>query len=189
MEKLSSDAPRQALPGNGGGNDRFAGMNWNFGADSGEMLSDPELFEGVRGRRVMAFLIDAIILFIVAGVLTGAGWVVVVFTFGLAAPLLPLALTLLPFAYHTWMIGSPGHATFGMRAMGLRVSCWNGNDPELPQALLQTVLFYGSILMTNFLVLLVSLFNERGRCLHDYLSGCVVINDVRRARLNPPSGS
>jgi uncharacterized RDD family membrane protein YckC len=46
------------------------------------------------------------------------------------------------------------------------------------------VVFWISVSMITPLVLLVCLFNERRRCLHDFLVGTVVINnDVRAASL------
>jgi uncharacterized RDD family membrane protein YckC len=154
---------------------------WNEDDDDGDFIdpfTDEGLFDGIRSKRVLAYLID---IFIIAAAVI-ALWVVgsfaVVLTFGLAKPLLLLASALLPLAYHTLTIGGRRHATFGMRALDLRVVCWNGNNPDYFQAALQTVLFYFSLSVTSVLILLVSLFNDRGRCLHDYLSGCVVINDA-----------
>ncbi len=65
-----------------------------------------------------------------------------------------------------------------MRALGLKVAVWNGRSPSYAQALLQTLLFYATVPATNGLVLLVSLCNDRGRCLHDILCGTVVVNMI-----------
>ena len=150
-----------------------------FGPDDGEAgvpPEAPELFAGVRSRRVVAYLIDLVIMGLLALAIAFVGGLIVVLTFGVASPLLAIGLAWLPVIYHTLLVGGEGDATFGMRVMGLRVVCWNGRRPGYVQALLQVGLFYISLALTNFLILLVSLFNRRGRCLHDYLSGCVVVN-------------
>lgn len=149
----------------------------NFEDNFIDPYDDEVLFDGIRSKRVLAYLIDVAIIVIAIVVLWFVGAFAVVLTLGLAKPLLVLATALLPLAYHTWTIGGPRHATFGMRALDLKVVCWNGNSPDYLQAALQTVVFYISISVTSVLILLVSLFNGRGRCLHDYLSGCLVIND------------
>jgi len=146
-------------------------------------LDLPELYDSVRRRRVLAYLIDVVIVAVLAVLLFVAGMLFVLLTFGAASPLLALALVLLPFAYHTLTIGGPDNVTVGMKVVGLRVVCWNGHRPGYLQAGVQTVLFYLSVGLTNFLILLVALFNPRGRCLHDYLSGCVVVNALVLPRL------
>lgn len=55
-----------------------------------------------------------------------------------------------------------------------------GGRPTTSQAFLTTVLFYASISLTAWLVLLVPLFTDRSRTLHDILAGTIVL---RRTRL------
>jgi uncharacterized RDD family membrane protein YckC len=162
-------------------------------AEAFDPLDVDEYYRSIRVRRAIAFVIDFIVIGILMGVLTATlavfGVIAIFMTFGLAQPLVVLALSLVPFtyiAYHTLMIGSSGNATIGMRIMGIRVLCWNGNTPSYAQAAIQTILFYVSISITSFVVLLLSFLNDRGRCLHDYLSGCVVINDIPQL---PPHGA
>ncbi len=150
--------------------------DWETGAP--ERLEDPGLYDGIRVKRVIAYLIDMVAIFVLAIVLYVAGGLLSVITLGVASPLVALAFTLLPFAYHTWLIGGPGNATLGMKAMGIRVIAWNGSDPGYLQAAAQTVLFYVTLTVGG-LLLLASLFSERGRCLHDLLCGSIVINDRR----------
>jgi len=139
-------------------------------------LDIPELYADIRSRRVLAYLIDIFVVVLLGALLVAAGALFVLLTFGAASPLLALALALLPLAYHTFTIGGPANATVGMRIVGLRVVCWNGHRPGYVQAFVQTALFYFSLAVASVLILLVALFNDRGRCLHDYLSGCVVVN-------------
>jgi len=135
-------------------------------------------FEGIRLKRVLAYLIDVLIVLALAGAWWLIGVVLSFITFFLFWPLVVTGAALLPFAYHTYCIGSERHATPGMRALGIRVAAWNGRNPSYLQAFIQTVLFYASLSGPQILILLVSFFNDRGRCLHDILGGTVVVNVV-----------
>lgn len=130
-------------------------------------------FEGIIGRRAVAFLIDAFLLALIAP----AALLFNILTLGLLSPLLALALGLLPLAYHTLLIATDRGATLGQRAMGLRVVTLNGNRVDLLQAFILTALFYLTLTVTGGLLLLWCLFDDRGRCLHDILSGTLIIRD------------
>jgi len=135
-----------------------------------------ELYEGIRTKRMLAYLLDVCIVLVLGLAWWGLGFVLSILTLFAAWPVVVTGAVLLPIAYHSYMIGSERHATFGMRAMGIRVVAWNGNDPTLLQGFVQTVLFYASMAFTGALILLVSCFNKQARCLHDFLAGTVVVN-------------
>jgi uncharacterized RDD family membrane protein YckC len=143
-------------------------------------LAQPELYEGVTLKRIVAYLVDAFVL----GLILVAAWFVTGFagllTFGLLLPFQPLVLGLIPIAYHTLLVGGERSATLGMRLLGLRVhSLIDGaGKPTMLQAGIQAVTFYGSMALTGSLVLLVVFFNRYRRTLHDYLSGTIVLNRV-----------
>ena len=141
-------------------------------------MSDPDLYDGIIARRVIGYFLDVLILLLVGGALWVALWVLTIVSLGLLSPLLALG-TALPLVYHTFFIGSGG-ATPGMRAMDVEVRTWTGKTPGYPEAFIQTVVFYVTVPATSMLILLVALFNDRHRTLHDFLSGTVV---VRRERL------
>lgn len=132
-------------------------------------------------RRVCAYVVDLVligVLWVIAFLLlTVAG----LLSLGLLFPVIPAALTLVPVAYHTLLIGGPWSATWGMMLFNLEVRSWTGARPGYWQALLMTLIFYTTIGLTGFLILVVALFNARHRTLHDYLSATVV---VRRTRLD-----
>jgi uncharacterized RDD family membrane protein YckC len=146
-----------------------------------EPLSDPALFDGIRSRRVLGYFVDLILI----ALLSVAVWFALVFagvlTLGLLLPILPIAVALVPLAYHTLQVCGPHSATVGMRLFGVEVRNWTGSRPDLLQAFLMTALFLTTIALTGSLILLVSLFNVRGRTLHDYLSGTVVVRAGRVA--------
>jgi uncharacterized RDD family membrane protein YckC len=136
-------------------------------------MSHPELFSGIVIRRVVAYIVDVIIL----GGAVVFLWFLVVMTLGLLGPIAALITSVLPLAYHSLLIGGPNSATIGMRMMGIEVRRLDGGRPDLAQAFLQTILFYATLALTG-LLLVVALFNSRHRCLHDWLSGTLTVNTL-----------
>jgi len=140
--------------------------------DGGFDVERDGLYDGVMGRRVIAFLIDLAII----GVILAAIWGLIFVTFFLLLPVLGPVMPLVPIAYHTLMIGGRRSATVGMQFMGIEVRNQAGQRPGLLQAFAMSALFYVSIAATSMLILLVALFNDRRHCAHDYLSGTLIIN-------------
>ena len=139
-------------------------------------VRNPELFSGVRSRRIFAFLIDVIAIAILT---FGAGIVVFflgIFTLGLGFLLYAILPTAVALAYVAFTLGGPLAATPGMRAMGLEMRLWYGAKPYPLLAAVHALLFWFSISLLTPLVLLVSLFSDRKRLLHDIVLGTVVIN-------------
>jgi len=131
---------------------------------------------GVIGRRIAAFMIDLFIM----GILWLVGWMLIIGSLGLLFPLVMLAFAAMPVIYSTILIASEGSATLGMRALGIRVFnlAENGGRPGLPQAFIQSALFYLSLYGTSGLLLVWCLFDDRQRCLHDILSN----TEIRRVQ-------
>ena len=142
-------------------------------------LTEPDLYDGVLPRRVIAYVLDLALILGLWVALTMAFGVAGILTFGALTPLGLVVLAVLPVGYHTIFIGRNG-ATPGMRVFDLEVRSWTGRPPDYSQAFLTTVLFYASASMTAWLVLLVPLFTDRNRTLHDILAGTIVL---RRTRL------
>ncbi len=143
-------------------------------------LDAPALFDGVLWRRVVAYLLDVTLI----ALLSLGAWLVFglagVLTFGALTQLGIVVLAVLPVGYHTVFLGRQG-ATPGMRLFDLELRAWTGRPPDYSQAFLTTVLFYASVGLTAWLILLVAPFTERRRTLHDLLAGTVM---VRHAHLN-----
>lgn len=176
---------RFTLPGakNGPNRSRSTDAAWPEepgGAGPYDPLQSAALFDGVLMRRVIAYVLDGILLCVVGLI----AWLILTtltaLSFGLLSPLM-LILAVLPLAYHSltiaWLGGTPG-----MCFLDVEVRLLNGARPDLPHAVLLTILFYATIWLTASLVLLVALFNRRGRCLHDMMTGVLV---VRRSALHP----
>ncbi len=150
----------------------------------------PELFRGVLTRRVLAFLIDLVVLSIpvvlvcmfiaVFGVVTlGLGWAL----FWLVSP----ASVIWALIYYGASLGGPHSATLGMRVMDLQMRTWTGAPSYFVLGAAHAVLFWVSVSFFTPLILLVGLFNRRGRLLHDIILGTVVINSSVRVEAAQPA--
>lgn len=146
----------------------------------------PELFDGVMSRRVVAFLIDLMILVVpvilatififVFGIVTlGLGWAL----FWLLSP----ATVIWALIYYGATLGGPNSATVGMRVMDLEMRTWYGAPCYFVLGAVHAVAFWLTTSLLTPFVLLVGLFNGRSRLLHDMLVGTVVINSEVRARV------
>jgi uncharacterized RDD family membrane protein YckC len=168
-------------PGSGGGwsNNDAPGYQHAFDPDL-----EPELFRGVLLRRVIAFIIDLIVLSIpvvlailfiaVFGLLTlGLGWAL----FWLVSP----ASVIWAVVYYGTSLGGPHSATVGMRVMDLELRTRYGAPGYFVLGAAHAVLFYISISVLSPLILLVGLFNGRRRLAHDIVLGTVVINNSIRS--------
>ena len=138
----------------------------------------PEVYEGILPRRVFAYFLDLVCIGII-GVFVWIGFAVLwLMSFGLLGPVLWFLFALIPFAYHTVLLAGPRSATLGMRCFDLELRSVDGGRPGLLQAAAQTALFYITIGLTCSLILLVALFNRRGRTLHDWLAGTVMVRTL-----------
>lgn len=144
----------------------------------------PELFDGVLPRRVIAFLIDVSILALPAIFLAIFIFLFGVITFGLGWALfwlMPPATVLWAILYYGFTLGGPASATLGMRTMDIEMRTWYGAPCYFVLGAVHAIVFWVSMSALTPLVLLVALFNARGRLLHDILLGTVVINNEARA--------
>ncbi|HEY5216202.1 MAG TPA: RDD family protein [Pseudolabrys sp.] len=149
-------------------------------------VSNPELFEGVLARRVVAFLIDFMVMavpvvlaamFIFAfGIVTlGLGWALYW--------LLPPASVIWALVYFGLTLGGERSATIGMRVMDLEMRTWYGAPAYFVLGAVHAIAFWFSVSFFTPFVLLVAFFNERRRLLHDIVLGTVVINNAQRAAM------
>ena len=83
--------------------------------------------------------------------------------------------------YYGATLGGPASATIGMRAMDIEMRTWYGSPAYFVLGAVHAVVFWITVSMITPLIILVSLFNERRRCLHDMLVGTIVINNAARA--------
>jgi len=134
----------------------------------------PHLYSGLLPRRCCAYLVDVFIIATFGVALAFGLSIVSALSFGLLSPLGIVVLTLWPLLYHSFFIAFRG-ATPGMRLFGLEVRDWSGKPVEPAQAVLFTVLFYVTVSLTAWLILVVAVFTERSRTLHDICANALVI--------------
>ncbi len=151
------------------------GSNGNSSRDFFDPDGDLSAFDGVILRRIVGYFVDVLLITLLTGLIVSSFWVLGVLTFGLLSPFFALLVLLVPWGYHTLFIGGRAAATPGMRLFGLEVRRLDGGRPGYLLAGLLTAIFYVTVTFTSSLVLLVALFNPRGRTLHDILCGTVVI--------------
>lgn len=145
-------------------------------------VRDSACFEGVLGRRIAAFLIDVVFIFLLSIAVYVLLFIAGIFTFGLAWLLFGVAFPAVALGYCAYTLSRPQSATPGMRATGLQMRTWYGDRMYALLAAFHALLFYFSVALFTPLVLVVALFNDRKRCLHDFLAGTVVINAGERAK-------
>ena len=146
--------------------------------------TQPELFEGVLSRRVVAFVIDFVL--IAVPVVLAAMFI---FAFGIVTLglgfalywLLPPATVIWALVYFGVTLGSPASATIGMRVMDLEMRTWYGAPAYFVLGAVHAIVFWLTVSALTPFILLVCLFNGRRRCLHDILVGTVVINNAERS--------
>jgi uncharacterized RDD family membrane protein YckC len=147
-------------------------------------VRNPELFEGVLARRVIAFAIDFILIAIpvVAAAMLIFAFGIITLGLGFALYwLLSPATVIWALVYFGMTLGGPHSATVGMRVMELEMRTWYGAPAYFVLGAVHAVVFWVTVSVLTPLVLLVCFFNERRRLLHDILLGTVIINNPQRA--------
>lgn len=142
---------------------------------SAAKLDDARAFDGVLTRRVVAFVIDYLIiglLLIPAAIIVG---ILGVLTLGLGWFLYPILGLLVALPYVALTLGGSAQATPGMRIAGIRIEQLDGRPVGPMTAVLHTVLFWAGNAVLTPLILLATLFLDGKRTLHDLLLGTVVV--------------
>lgn len=145
-----------------------------------DVFADSALYDGILWRRVAAYFVDAFLILAINVALHVLLLFLGLLTFGLSWLLLgPITCLTVALAYGTLFIGGGEGATPGMRLLSIEAQGLNGGRPDYFQAFLITALFYATVPVTSFLILIVAFFTEHNRTAHDFLSGITV---VRRGR-------
>jgi uncharacterized RDD family membrane protein YckC len=170
-------------PSSGSGPGRI-GVAFDVKPHAYDPAANPELFKGVLPRRVVAFIIDLVIIAIPLIV----GWMFI-FVFGLVTFGLGWALFWLmspgsviwALVYYGVTLGGPASATIGMRAMEIEMRTWYGTPAYFVLGATHAIVFWISVSVLTPFILLVGFFNTRQRLLHDMLVGTVLINNPTRS--------
>ncbi|MBV9076656.1 MAG: RDD family protein [Methylobacteriaceae bacterium] len=144
----------------------------------GPAWTSPATTDGVIGRRLLAYLVDIVVLFLFTlflGFLIGlAGFV----TFGLSWTLYAVLVPGAALLYAAMTVGGAAQATPGMRMMGVSIhDAATGGPPGPLIAAGHALLFYVAA-GTFFLLVLdvaIGLMREDRRLGHDLLAGVVAL--------------
>ena len=135
----------------------------------------PELFDRVPSRRILAFIIDALILTAIILALGVAVFLLGLITLGLGWSLFAILGPATCILYVAFTVAS-GQATWGMRAMGLTMRMWYGDRPGFLIGAAHATLFWVSATFLPVINLLPPLFDARKRMFHDMVLGTVIVD-------------
>ena len=142
--------------------------------NSGGGLPDPDrdaqFYSGVPTKRLVAFVIDVVLVW-------GLAILVSLLTLGIGFFIMGFLIAVIDLAYRTFTIGSKS-ATVGMALMGIELRTFGGDRFNMGHALIHTLLFYA--MLAFVVVQLISVImmggSRYGRGLHDLIVGSAMIN-------------
>ena len=145
--------------------------------------TQPELFDGILSKRIIAFVVDAIL---IVALMIPAFLVVLVLgfvTLGIGWLLFPPLFAIVALGYVALTLGGSASATVGMRMAGIEMRTWSGQKMFPLLAIMHALIFWFSIGLLTPLILLVGLFTYRKQLLHDILLAVVALNSGPLHRL------
>ena len=166
-------------------------MSIDFKPHAYDPINNPELFEGVLARRVIAFLIDFIVISVPVALAAMFIFAFGIVTLGLGFALywlLPPGAVIWAVCYFGLTLGGPRSATVGMRVMDLEMRTWYGAPAYFVLGAVHAIVFWVSISAFTHYIKQVAFFNDRRRLLHDIVLGTVVINNAERAAMLRAAG-
>jgi len=143
--------------------------------DSMERYGVSPRLEGVRTRRVLAFIVDYLIIAVLTMIAMVAVFFIGILTFGLGWLLYFVLAPLVAMAYVGSTMGGPAQATPGMQFFSIRMERDDGAPVDFFLAVLHGVIFWVAHITLTPLLLVVALFAERKRLIQDILLGTSVV--------------
>ncbi|PYE87190.1 RDD family protein [Phyllobacterium leguminum] len=140
---------------------------------------DWRLYQGVRTRRIFAFLIDYLLVLLLCIPVAVVIAVLGVATLGLGWMLYGIMFPLVALGYVATTLGGRRQATKGMQMMDIKLERLDGRPVDGMLAMVHTVLFWAGNVILTPLILLATLFLDRKRTVHDMLLGTVVVRADR----------
>lgn len=130
----------------------------------------PEFYASVPAKRLMAWLIDVVLV----GILT---FVICMMTFGLLLLVFPIVFVAVDFTYR-WMCLSLSSATLGMRLMVVEIRNGAGQRLSSSEAAAHTFFYMlcAAFVLPWILSVLMMVFGPRRQGLHDVLLGTGAMN-------------
>jgi uncharacterized RDD family membrane protein YckC len=137
--------------------------------------TNPELYDGVLTRRVLAFIVDMVIVSLALGAVSLVGFILGFLTFGLGWLATLIVLPLIVIGYYALTLGSPARATIGMQMMDLVLTPTRGQPLDGPVAFVHTLLFWITAWIAWPISLVVALFTPRRQMVHDLIAGTLML--------------
>lgn len=142
-------------------------------------LDDIRAYDGVRTRRILAFLIDYLIVGLISIPFAIVILLLGIITFGLGWALFGFLVPVVALTYVWFTLGSGDQATTGMKMMNIRLERLDGRPVDGMFAIVHSIMFWAGNVILTPLVLLITLFSDRKRTLHDLLLGTAVVRTDR----------
>ena len=141
----------------------------------GYQRNELERYDGVRSRRMFAFLVDAAVILFLMLVASFVVATLGVLTLGLGWLLFPLIWPVIPIIYSVLTVGGRHSATPGMRFAGIELRMMQGEPMTPLLALLHALGFWFTVTLLTPFILVVALLNSRKQLLHDLALGTVAV--------------
>ncbi len=135
---------------------------------------DWRAYSGVLSRRIFAFILDYFIVALLCIPAAVVLFFISIATLGLGFFLYPALFVIVAGLYFGLTLGGPNQASLGMRAFGIAMMRTDGRPLDFMTAIVHLVLFWIINSFLTPLILLVGLFTDRGRLIHDLLLGTVI---------------
>jgi uncharacterized RDD family membrane protein YckC len=145
--------------------------------------AQPELFDGVLSKRIVAFIIDAVFIVLLMIPAALVVFVVGIVTLGIGWLLYGILFAIVALGYCAFTLGGRKSATPGMQIVGVEMRTWNGQRLFPLLAIMHALIFWFSVSLLTPLILLVGLFTQRRQMLHDLLLGVVALNSYPLERM------
>lgn len=135
----------------------------------------PELFDTLLTRRVIAYLVDVIIIALILGVVSIVGMIFSIFTAGLGLIGLVIALPASVVFYYAVTLGSPKRATVGMQLQDIVLTTTRDQPLDGWKVFLHPFIFWMTCWILPPFSYFVALFTPRRQMLHDLLTGTMMV--------------
>ena len=134
----------------------------------------PELFDNLLARRVMAYIVDIMIISVIVGAALLGTLIVGFVTLGLGWLSLPIILPLSVLAYYAVTLGSHERATIGMRMFDLVLTPTKGAPLDGWKVLVHPFVFWLTIWIF-WPLLFIGLFTARRQLIHDMITSTMMV--------------
>ena len=131
---------------------------------------DAQFYTGVPAKRLVAFVIDVVLVW-------GVAILISLMTLGIGFFILGFLIAVVDLVYRVMTIGAKS-STFGMSVMGIELRSFDGDRFTTGLALLHTLLFYAMLAFVVIQLISVIMMGgtRYGRGLHDLILGSTMIN-------------